>query len=70
MTPETVDHPEIPSIAEASETFLEPAPPTPDEIAVEAYALYCGRGYQDGHDVEDWLAAEELLWQRRRASGA
>jgi hypothetical protein len=69
MTPETVDRPDTPIIAEATETFLEPAPPTPDEIAAEAYALYCARGREDGHDVEDWLAAEEQLWRRSRARG-
>ena len=67
MTLETIEHVDTPIIAEASETFLEPAPPTPQEIAEEAYLLYCARGREDGHDVEDWLAAEELLWQRRRA---
>ena len=67
MTLETIEHAETPIIAEASETFLEPAQPTPQEIADEAYLLYCARGREDGHDVEDWLAAEELLWQRRRA---
>jgi len=40
--------------------------PTPDEIATEAYHLYAARGFQDGFDVEDWLAAEEMLKQRRR----
>ncbi len=27
-------------------------------IAQRAYERYAGRGYQHGHDVEDWLAAE------------
>jgi hypothetical protein len=31
-----------------------------------AYALYAARGYQDGWDVEDWLAAEESLRFVRR----
>ena len=35
------------------------------EIAFEAYARYVERGRLDGHDVEDWLAAEQRL--RRRA---
>lgn len=31
------------------------------EIARLAYQLYEMRGRQDGHDVSDWLAAEEEL---------
>jgi hypothetical protein len=27
-------------------------------ISEAAYALYAQRGYVDGYDVEDWLAAE------------
>jgi hypothetical protein len=37
------------------------AQPTADEIATEAYALYVAGGYQDGHDLEHWLEAEQLL---------
>ena len=29
-----------------------------EEIAARAYARFVQRGYQHGHDVEDWLAAE------------
>jgi len=35
--------------------------PTQDEIARLAYELYEMRGRRDGHDVEDWLAAERQL---------
>jgi len=35
--------------------------PTHDEIAQLAFRLYESRGRQDGHDVEDWLHAEEEL---------
>ena len=35
--------------------------PTHDEIAQLAFHLYESRGRQDGHDLEDWLRAEELL---------
>jgi len=31
------------------------------DIARRAYALYLGRGREDGHDVEDWLRAEHEL---------
>ena len=39
------------------------------EIAVEAFLLFEARGFEHGHDVEDWLAAEALLRQRRMRSG-
>ena len=32
-----------------------------DEIAGRAYQLYLERGGTDGHDVDDWLHAEEQL---------
>jgi hypothetical protein len=41
-------------------------PPPHETIAREAYALYAARGYQDGWDVEDWLAAEESLRRPNR----
>jgi Protein of unknown function (DUF2934) len=36
-----------------------------EQIQARAYELYLERGCQDGRDVEDWLAAEEELKQRR-----
>ena len=35
--------------------------PTHDEIAQLAFSLYESRGRQDGHDIEDWLCAEQEL---------
>lgn len=35
------------------------------EVAREAYALFLERGSVDGHDVEDWLRAEQLVRERR-----
>lgn len=29
-----------------------------ERVARRAYELFAARGYADGHDVEDWLAAE------------
>lgn len=40
-------------------------PPTPDEIATEAYFIYCERGCYDGRAVDDWLEAERRLGARR-----
>ena len=34
---------------------------TDDEIAAAAYERYLRRGGEDGHDIEDWLAAEAEL---------
>ena len=30
-------------------------------IAAQAYSLYALRGYEDGHDFEDWLEAERRM---------
>ena len=38
--------------------------PTPARISRLAYHFYDTRGRQDGHDVEDWLLAEEELTRR------
>lgn len=34
-----------------------------DLIAQRAYERFIARGYQHGHDVEDWLTAERELTQ-------
>lgn len=34
---------------------------TREQIAAKAYELYCARGCEDGHDLEDWLEAEALI---------
>jgi hypothetical protein len=39
---------------------------TEEEIAARAYELYCERGSEDGHDLDDWLRAEEELRGHRR----
>ena len=35
--------------------------PTHDEIAQLAYCLYESRGREEGHQLEDWLQAEQEL---------
>lgn len=30
-------------------------------IAAGAYSLYAQRGYEDGHDLKDWLEAEHRI---------
>ena len=34
---------------------------TDGDIARRAFELYCARGQQDGHDIDDWLSAEREL---------
>ncbi|HUA86190.1 MAG TPA: DUF2934 domain-containing protein [Bryobacteraceae bacterium] len=36
-----------------------------EEIARIAYSYWQSRGCKDGHDVEDWLMAEEEMLRRR-----
>lgn len=40
--------------------------PSEAEIAAEAYSLFEARGCEHGHDVEDWLAAEAIVRDRRQ----
>jgi len=42
-------------------TDLKDPGPLQERISIRAYELYVERGYQDGHDLEDWLAAETEL---------
>ena len=44
-----------------------PQLPTPEQIEKRAYELYLERGKEDGHDVEDWLAAEKILIETAEA---
>ena len=37
------------------------ASPTQEDIARRAYELFIQRGYEHGHDMEDWLQAERDL---------
>lgn len=38
-----------------------PGQPSFSDVARRAFELYCERGCQDGHDVQDWLQAEREL---------
>jgi hypothetical protein len=40
------------------------------KIRLRAFALYQDRGGEDGHDVEDWLRAEEELLRKKVRSAA
>lgn len=39
-------------------------PERQQRIAQRAYELYATRGYRQGHDLEDWLEAEQELAER------
>ena len=43
---------------------------TESDIARRAFELYCDRGCDDGHDVDDWLNAERELRDASRSSAA
>jgi hypothetical protein len=43
---------------------------TEADIAQRAYALYLERGGTDGHDLEDWLQAEQELRKQEPAAAA
>jgi hypothetical protein len=36
-----------------------------DRIRVRAYELYQARGCENGHDLEDWLRAEEEVTEKK-----
>ena len=36
-----------------------------EEIRRRAHELYEARGREDGHDLDDWLRAEELVTQQK-----
>ena len=59
----------MPSVESSSGAAIAPAV-TESDIARRAFELYCDRGRQDGHDVDDWLNAERELRGASRSSAA
>jgi hypothetical protein len=47
----------MPSVDSSSAAAIAPSVKESD-IARRAFELYCDRGREDGHDVDDWLNAE------------
>ena len=43
---------------------------TEDSIRQRAYELYAERGFEHGHDMDDWLQAEAEVMSRKPISGA
>lgn len=58
-----------PKGAQLAGTFLN-CEADDDAIRKRAYELYIDRGMEDGHDLEDWLRAEQELASRRSQSAA
>ena len=46
------------------DSLVNPANVTDSEVARRAYELYVARGSEQGHDVDDWTAAERELRAR------
>jgi hypothetical protein len=42
--------------------------PSEQEIAIRAHELYLERGAEQGHDLDDWLRAEQELKVRHNAN--
>jgi hypothetical protein len=42
--------------------------PSEHEIAIRAHELYLERGAEQGHDLDDWLRAEQELKARQNAN--
>lgn len=53
-------------VAPVQGIHLAPAQPSYDQVAELARKYWAERGYQDGHDEEDWFRAEQEL--RSKAS--
>ena len=43
---------------------------TEEIIRMRAYQLFEQRGYENGHDVDDWLQAEAEIMRKRHVSRA
>lgn len=51
-----------PKVSRARKTdTVQVQAPTYEQIAARAYERFAERGFQHGHDVEDWLGAERDL---------
>jgi Protein of unknown function (DUF2934) len=42
--------------------------PSREQIELRAYQIYVERGRVDGHDLADWLAAEEQLTSQSQSA--
>ena len=60
----------MPSVVESPTALAIAAGVSESDIARRAFELYCDRGREDGHDVDDWLNAERELRDVSRSSAA
>ena len=51
-----------------SESLTTKARPTREEIELRAFQIFIERGGADGHDVDDWLQAEQELAEKYATS--
>ena len=60
MKPQTAFAPAaaVLTMREPASTFDDSMKEIYDDISRRAYELFAQRGYQDGHDLEDWIRAE------------
>lgn len=49
------------SVLTKDSASLFETPLDPDAVAIRAYEIYCGRGCEHGHDLDDWVEAEHQL---------
>lgn len=52
----------------AKKTPLSPVTVDREAVIQLAYELYLRRGGEPGHDVEDWLMAEQILLEEKKRS--
>jgi hypothetical protein len=60
----------MPSVESPTVGTIGSAGVTENDIARRAFELYCDRGREDGHDVDDWLNAERELRDVSSSSAA
>jgi hypothetical protein len=59
----------MPSLESPAAVAIAPGV-TDNDIARRAFELYCDRGREDGHDVDDWLNAERELRDASKSPAA
>lgn len=52
------------TVTRRPETFLQSITDMQNKIARRAYELFAGSGFTNGHDLQDWFAAEHELLAR------
>ena len=60
----------MPSVVESPTALAIASGVSESDIARRAFELYCDRGREDGHDIDDWLNAERELRDVSSSSAA